>query len=487
MEISRRVCAVRMTFHKFLLARYEDGVCIRDTLTILGTSINDPVTPVCGNMTSWITTFAVKERTRLTLAMVLQGIPAYTFSIGLTQLACDNIPPFQSPTYAGIRNAEAEKYIPTTTTTEAPTTTEDPTTVENPTTVEGPTTVDPTTATDTTEETTTVMNVVRGTSSEVTTSESVVTTTESVVTTTESVPTTLMPGKLPMPPNDEVLIRAALPELESEEEEGVYTGSIGTTPAISAFRRTFELLKVNEKCWQYYDEPPTFRVIGGFYANLNEYPWQVALVYKNKFFCGGSLISDRHILTASHCVFGSFSRGLDKLRVSLGDHDLATRNETKNIVSKVKTIHWHLHYNPHSTVNDIAVIELENPVDFSYSVSAVKLPTDLTERYEKANATITGWGRYTSKSKTTSTIMKEHTAPLVNTTLCVQAWNKFPGINASYINHVCLNVTMGTPCHIGVVSFGFPLCTNVGLPAVFTRVTHYKSWIDMNLAPLNFV
>lgn len=34
------------------LAKYEDGVCIRDTLTFLG-STEGIATPVCGNMTGY--------------------------------------------------------------------------------------------------------------------------------------------------------------------------------------------------------------------------------------------------------------------------------------------------------------------------------------------------------------------------------------------------------------------------------------------------
>jgi len=34
------------------LAKYEDGVCIKDTLTILGSS-EGVATPVCGNMTGF--------------------------------------------------------------------------------------------------------------------------------------------------------------------------------------------------------------------------------------------------------------------------------------------------------------------------------------------------------------------------------------------------------------------------------------------------
>ena len=49
---------------------------------------------------------------------------------------------------------------------------------------------------------------------------------------------------------------------------------------------------------------PKRRIIGGEEVIGNEFPWQVALVKKGLYkpFCGGSLISDKHVLTAAHCT-----------------------------------------------------------------------------------------------------------------------------------------------------------------------------------------
>lgn len=46
------------------------------------------------------------------------------------------------------------------------------------------------------------------------------------------------------------------------------------------------------------------RIVGGDLAEQNEFPWMVALSRKGKFYCGATLITQRHLLTAAHCVEG---------------------------------------------------------------------------------------------------------------------------------------------------------------------------------------
>ena len=45
------------------------------------------------------------------------------------------------------------------------------------------------------------------------------------------------------------------------------------------------------------------RIVGGRPADPQEWPWMAALLRDgDDNYCGGTLITDKHILTAAHCV-----------------------------------------------------------------------------------------------------------------------------------------------------------------------------------------
>ena len=46
------------------------------------------------------------------------------------------------------------------------------------------------------------------------------------------------------------------------------------------------------------------RVVGGRPTEAYDYPWMAGLLFKGSIYCGGTLINDRYVATAAHCVAG---------------------------------------------------------------------------------------------------------------------------------------------------------------------------------------
>lgn len=52
-----------------------------------------------------------------------------------------------------------------------------------------------------------------------------------------------------------------------------------------------------------YGKPPR-KIINGEDAAIADFPYQVSLRLYDRHICGGAIISNRHILTAAHCIAG---------------------------------------------------------------------------------------------------------------------------------------------------------------------------------------
>ncbi|KAI1287413.1 Transmembrane protease serine 9 [Halotydeus destructor] len=221
----------------------------------------------------------------------------------------------------------------------------------------------------------------------------------------------------------------------------------------------------------------------------NKYPWLVSIANeKGNHICGGTIISDRYILTAAHCFKdekGQFNSALNT-RVVLGGHDL--KKDPKKVIQPFDVILHDEYVNTGYNIrNDIALIRLADPIVFNSKIRPVCLPPpSMGGPY--TNLSVAGWGQ-TAKLPV-SDIPMEVFVPEVDFDRC----QKYHGFRVKKGKVVCagglkgkdscvgdsggplMSHVNGTVYLVGVVSFG-DSCGEVGKYGVYTKVTQFLDWI----------
>jgi len=234
------------------------------------------------------------------------------------------------------------------------------------------------------------------------------------------------------------------------------------------------------------------RIVGGETTQPHEYPWQVGLVTRNGRtpFCGGTLISSTHVLTAAHCTRSDVD-GMYK--VLLGEHNIGDEEYNRVDVAEILD---HPDYNSDTLDNDFAILRLANPVNFTNEVSPACLPADVSATYAGVLATVTGWGTmkagYGAPGGKRPTELQEVDVPVGTNEWCNEKYGY--GITD---NMICAGERKKDSCQgdsggpliapengrqalIGVVSWGYGCA--MYWPGVYARVTAKMDWILANTA-----
>ncbi|GLH16640.1 Blast:Serine proteases 1/2 [Gryllus bimaculatus] len=110
------------------------------------------------------------------------------------------------------------------------------------------------------------------------------------------------------------------------------------------------------------------RIINGVQASRGQFPYQAALYLNGNGFCGGSLISQRWVLTAAHCAFG-----ISSFTVYLGAQDISSASEEGRVVVTTRSKIVHSGYLVLLPPNDIALIDLGQDVPLSIHFKGIAL------------------------------------------------------------------------------------------------------------------
>lgn len=233
---------------------------------------------------------------------------------------------------------------------------------------------------------------------------------------------------------------------------------------------------------------PTTKIVGGNEANSGEYPFIVSLQDSNGHFCGGSVISPTHILTAAHCKGGSYD-------AVIGLHDQDNPGGSQRIAVKKEIIHPNYSNGPY----DMMVLELSEPIN-----SSLYAPINLASNSDASAGTMTtavGWGLTDKNANDLPSKLREVNLPIVSYAQCEDAYaaegesiNKTAELCAGYQNggfDSCQGDSGGPLVlkkngqfyQVGVVSWGIG-CADPGFYGVYSHVPNLTSWIESKVPDL---
>ncbi|XP_077562674.1 uncharacterized protein LOC144178589 [Haemaphysalis longicornis] len=250
---------------------------------------------------------------------------------------------------------------------------------------------------------------------------------------------------------------------------------------------------------------PQTKVVGGKSATFGAWPWQVS-VRRTSFFgfssthrCGGAILNKYWIATAGHCVDDLL---LSQIRIRVGEYDFSSVLEPYPYAergAKKKVVHPK--YNFFTYENDLALVRVDEPLEFMPHIAPICLPPDNeSDDLIGRNATVTGWGRL-SEGGVLPSVLQEVKVPIVSNEKCK---NMFLAAGRhEYIPNIFMCAGFeeggrdscqgdsGGPLQIqskdgrwflaGIISWGIG-CAEPNLPGVCTRISRFKEWIVKSTA-----
>jgi len=173
-----------------------------------------------------------------------------------------------------------------------------------------------------------------------------------------------------------------------------------------------------------------WKVINGQLADSTNYPvitWQVALSISSgggSSLCGGSLISDRHVLTAAHCI-----KDLSSGALTSPDSILVIPGISRS-GSSFRTVRYNVHPSYDRSFSsqqriDLAVLELTAAIPVTSGIAPISLCSGVTACHTAgAPLFVSGYGqRVSSSSASVSTSLIYADLFAIDQGVCAAKWN----------------------------------------------------------------
>ncbi|XP_055563047.1 acrosin-like isoform X1 [Falco cherrug] len=237
------------------------------------------------------------------------------------------------------------------------------------------------------------------------------------------------------------------------------------------------------------------RIVGGTDAQPGVWPWIVSIEAPLEggmaHICGGSLIRSQWVLTSAQCFIEA--RNITMWQVVVGATRL-TQLGPKAQVRNIKRLLVHQHYSNVTQRNDIALLELEQPVQCNSYVQLACVPDASLRVSELTECYVSGWGARIARAGGSAYVLQEAQVHLIDAGVCNSSgWYR----GAIHTHNICAGYPQGgiDTCQgdsggplvcqdksadyfwlVGLTSWGMG-CARAKKPGVYTSTQHFHNWI----------
>jgi secreted trypsin-like serine protease len=214
--------------------------------------------------------------------------------------------------------------------------------------------------------------------------------------------------------------------------------------------------------------------------------------------CGGTLISNCHVLTAAHCVADERSESTDALYINAYEPFSGNGNNPYHF-SMVKSFKVHPNYMDGDTYNDVAIMTLStcvdsNPNKYYFMNKIMRLADNDFMQHISENqwVKVSGFGKLSEDSSSYPQTIRSVKVPFISNQVCK---NKYHGKKLS-IDEICAGAASGgkdscqgdsggplfindgdVQYQLGIVSRGYG-CSQPNSPGVYSSVAYHYDFIQ---------